>query len=418
MAEAATVLQLMQFSGQVLSCCYDYISRAKSAPKEIQNAIDETTSLKGLLERLQSIANNPQDDRFVILKSLDRPSGPFQACSEALQELDGKLRSLTQASDVRRRLQWPLEAHGIEKILERLGSHKQDFYLALAGDMALHHESTHEAVVEIKDTVEAMQTAKERDKILDWLSGPDSSINFKNAKSKREPGTCSWLIDSNSFKSWVETEKQVMWLHGLPGTGKTVLSATVVDYLESIPLSSVCSVLYYFFDFSNASQQTYVGFLQCLIRQICSKHNSAPVELVTLHAECRGAPPSSDQLLNTLKALLQKQGRTFIVVDALDECLDMEEMCERAPVLEALSAINALAPARLSIFIASRPEADIKRVLEQICDIDINVQSAVIDEDIRCHIRSCLAKDARLKRWPQSIKDEIETELMKDSCGM
>jgi hypothetical protein len=72
MAEAATVIQLIQFSGLVLTCCYEYIDKAKRAPKEIQNAIDETNSIKSLLERLQGIASNPNDDRFVILKSLNR----------------------------------------------------------------------------------------------------------------------------------------------------------------------------------------------------------------------------------------------------------------------------------------------------------------------------------------------------------
>src|SRR5262245_51373211 len=112
MAEAATVIQLLHFSGQVLTFCYDYIDKAKNAPKEIQAIIDDIASLKGLLERLQNIANDPDDERFTLLKSLNRENGAFQTCSKCLAELDKKLKALAEASSTVRRLQWPLQAKG------------------------------------------------------------------------------------------------------------------------------------------------------------------------------------------------------------------------------------------------------------------------------------------------------------------
>src|SRR4051794_32980456 len=98
-AAAATVIQLVQFSAQVLNCCYEYISKAKHAPKEIQKVIDEISSLKGVLENLKPLAEAPGDERFEILRSLDRPSGPFDACTDALTEIDQKLRTLTESSN-------------------------------------------------------------------------------------------------------------------------------------------------------------------------------------------------------------------------------------------------------------------------------------------------------------------------------
>ena len=105
MAEAATVIQLLQFSGLILSQCYNYISSAKNAPKEIQTIILEINSLKGILETLQTLAESLNDGRFALLKSLARLNGASPACSAALVQLDGKLKELMQLSTIRRRLQ-------------------------------------------------------------------------------------------------------------------------------------------------------------------------------------------------------------------------------------------------------------------------------------------------------------------------
>jgi ankyrin repeat domain-containing protein 50 len=418
MAEAATVIQLIQFSGLVLTCCYDYIDKAKRAPKEIQNVIDETNSIKNLLERLQGIASNPNDDRFVILKSLNRENGPFQACSSALAELDEKLKALTDASTVRRHLQWPLEAKGIEKILGRLEKLKSEFYTALAGDTAILTDSIQDTVEEVRETVQDMKAAEEKNRILMWLDGPDPSINHNSAKSKREPGTCEWLVASKDFTSWFNTPatSQLLWLHAFPGAGKTILSSAVIEHLCSQPLSADYAVIYYYFDFSNASRQTYLGFLRSLVRQICARTKTVPKSAVELFDACKGVAPGSEQLLKLLKDLLKKPLRTFLIIDALDECPESEDN-ERKHVLAALAEIKALKAPNLSIFVASRPEVDIKQAMDTVCDIDIDVQATLTNEDIRFHIRAQLMIDPKLKRWQQSIKDEIEERLMKDAGG-
>jgi hypothetical protein len=418
MAEAATVVQLVQFSGLVLSCCYEYISKAKSAPEEIQKAINEISSLKGILENLKPLAETPGDERFNLLKSLDRADGPFEACSDALKELDKKLRALTEASNVRRRLQWPLEAGKIEAVLQKLSEHKTSFILALAGDNGILNLAIDDAIGDVKSSVDGIQAQEQRNRILEWLKGSDPATNHNAAQKKKEDGTCEWLIRSKQFQAFTEGENQLMWLHGIPGAGKTVLSSAVIEFLSTNFLDGDNKVIYYYFDFNDHGKQTCFGCLQSLVRQICSQSSSAPADIVGLYAECKGATPSSEQLVETLKSLLGQDSRIFIVIDALDECKEQEEEEERAAVLDALRDIKSSATGPFNIFVASRPEADISREMSEICDIDLDVQAALVDEDIRCHVRSCLTKDARLKRWPQNVKKEIEDKLTNDANGM
>lgn len=418
MAEAATVIQLIQFSGFVLSCCYEYISKAKDAPKEIQKVIDEVGSLENILKNLKPLAEAPDDERFVILKGLNHPDGPFQACSTALNEIEKKLKALTELSNIRRRLQWPLEAGTIEATIRKLRDHKISFILALAGQSAVSDEIIEKAIVGVQNSVDDIQTKQLHDRILEWLQGADPSTNHNAAQKKRAAGTCEWLISSKQFQAFTDGENQLMWLHGIPGAGKTVLSSAAIEHISNSADLREGKVIYYYFDFNDHAKQTCFGFLQSLVKQICSQSDTTPAEIVKLHAECKGATPSTEQLIDTLTCLLSQDSATFIIIDALDECKEEEDEEERSAVLSALREIKSSASGPFNIFVASRPEIDITREMSDICNIDLDVQSALVDEDIRCHVRSCLAKDAKLKRWPPDIKKEIEDKLTNDANGM
>lgn len=419
MAEAATIIQLVQFSAAVLSCCFSYIQKAKSAPAEITAIIDETTSFKNLLEQLQTIANNPIDERFAILKSHNRPNGAFANACAALAELDAKTKALTEASGLRKRMQWPLESRGIEKILEKLSALKADLYLALTGDVGREVADIHDAVDDVKETLEDMKAAEEKQTILHWLGGPDPSVIYNNAKSKREPGTCEWLIKSDDFQTWCTTGGTLMWLHAFPGAGKTFLSTAVIEHLQCLPLSAEYTLMYYYFDFRDSTRQTSMGLLRSLLRQICSRAKTTPERLRELYQECHGSSPNEEQLLDALSDLLHHAFRAFIVIDALDESPEADDG-ERSKVLDALDVLKALQLQNLSIFVASRPEVDIKEKMKDICDFDIDVQSASTNEDIRLHIRTCLSNKAdKLYRWSNTpLKVEIEEKLMQKAGGM
>jgi hypothetical protein len=266
-------------------------------------------------------------------------------------------------------------------------------------------------------TVQDLRAAEERKRIIDWLRAPDPSPKHNAAKAKRQPGTCEWLLSRSEFRSWIADGNKFMWLHASPGAGKTILSSAVIEQLYAEPFSENFAILYYYFDFSDASRQTYNGFLLSIVSQLCKQSKTLPPAILQLYRSCNSASPNSQDLLDTLIQLLEHEFCVFLVIDALDECPESVDQSERTQVLESLVIIKSLGLLNLSIFVASRPEPDIAIGLRGAADIDLDVQAALVNEDIRCYILACLSNDPKLKRWSQTVKDEIEGELMKGANG-
>lgn len=218
----ASLAALVSLSGAVLGGCYTYIQKARTAPNEITKIINEITSLKGILEHLSSLSGN-DDNRMASLKSLAGPGGPFESCTSTLQELAKKMRSINEASEVRKRLLWPIEGGKLEETLLKIEHHKTTFILALAGDSARSNIEVENAITDVKSTLDDMKIEEKRKEVLHWLKGADPSTNHNAARRKHEPKTGDWLLQSDTFRLWQKEGAQIMWLNGIPGAGKTVL---------------------------------------------------------------------------------------------------------------------------------------------------------------------------------------------------
>lgn len=78
-------------------------------------------------------------------------------------------------------------------------------------------------------------------------------MNYQNALKQRYAETGRWLLESKNYLKWKEEGKTSIWLHGIPGCGKTILSSTVIEdvprFCENDPGKVI---VYFYFDFSEA----------------------------------------------------------------------------------------------------------------------------------------------------------------------
>ncbi|KAF6221635.1 hypothetical protein HO133_001601 [Letharia lupina] len=72
----------------------------------------------------------------------------------------------------------------------------------------------------------------ERQTITDWLSPLDFSQKQRDVYANHQPGTGEWFLGSDKFKGWEGGDNNVLWCHGIPGSGKTVMTSIIVEHLR------------------------------------------------------------------------------------------------------------------------------------------------------------------------------------------
>lgn len=180
-------------------------------------------------------------------------------------------------------------------------------------------------------------------------------------------------------------------------------------------LHSNCALGYHYFDWNNGENQLVSTMLRSIIAQLASNAFALPDAIQTLYNQERGntQAPSIPALLETLTSVVKEvQMHFYVVMDALDEC------SERELVVETISEILDLNKDKLQILVASRREHDIEFGLQPLGGCIVPIQSKIVDEDIAIHVHNRLLQDRQLKKWPDPIKEQIKSTLVKSSQGM
>jgi hypothetical protein len=298
----------------------------------------------------------------------------------------------------------------------------EQYLRAVAEDVRDVHTTLNKRLAEIEDNsrewhrqFREFKLSHEQNKIIQWLQSTDPSTNHNAACERREPLTGNWLLQSDDFAKWKREPKQLLWLHGIPGCGKTILSSTVVEHIKTIcKKDSQCQYLFYYFDFSDSKKQEVAGLLRSLLAQLASRDLKTLKEIERLYNQnsCGKQQPDKKSLLSILLSVLRSPLRTYLIIDALDEC------SQRGEMLGMLSDIYRQCSEEVNVLVTSRKERDIELVLDRLASSSIGIQQTVVDADIRIHLKTCLVEDVKLKRWPSAVKEEMEDALVRGAHGM
>ncbi|RAH67963.1 Pfs, NACHT and ankyrin domain protein, partial [Aspergillus aculeatinus CBS 121060] len=270
---------------------------------------------------------------------------------------------------------------------------------------------------ETKSGIKSLQSDSHHAKLKTWLSPPDVSTNLTDALKCRQQGTCSWLLQSKRYREWRSGKRQHLWLHGIPGCGKTVLSAAIVDDLMQ-QLQPPDVVLFFYFDFKEIEKQSPNKMVRSLVAQLYSScvDSRAELEKLFLFCEKGDRQPTETALLSTFLEMSKHAGRLQIVLDALDEC------SMRGDLLMWLETLSLSDHEGLHLLATSRKEEEIESGLGHWleCTSIILIQSHSINQDIRTYLHETLQSDRGFDRWHRrpEVLNEIEAELMLKADGM
>ena len=133
--------------------------------------------------------------------------------------------------------------------------------------------------------------------------------------------------------------------------------------------------------------------------------------------------PSTSAMVDCLEEMLTppEQGPVYIILDALDECPDSSGIGSvRMQVLTFLRHLVGFRLPNLHICVTSRPEMDIRAVLEPLASSSVQIQDQKGQKrDIEEYVRSVVANsDTAMRSWRDQDKELVIDTLSEKVDGM
>ncbi|KAM0380035.1 hypothetical protein ACHAPZ_000237 [Fusarium culmorum] len=169
--------------------------------------------------------------------------------------------------------------------------------------------------------------------IREWLCSTEydhEGSEYRKHLAFHLEGTGEWLHRSENYQQWHQTpENGLLWIKGVPGSGKSVVAASLIDKL---------------------SQE------QCTLKHYVD--NSRSLDSVSI-----------DELWKHLKAALSSIPRVYCVADALDEMDD-----ENNDFIAQLAELGHMKPSSIKIVLTSRPTAYVEAAMRGIKSLNIRME--------------------------------------------
>ncbi|KAH9015066.1 ankyrin repeat-containing domain protein [Lactarius hengduanensis] len=234
-----------------------------------------------------------------------------------------------------------------------------------------------------------------------------------------------WFFQGSIFIEWKSTGS-LLWIHGKPGSGKSVICSSVIQDLMAVCEAGLAILAYFYFDFKDLSKQTCHDLLLSLVSQL-STRSSLCCDILH-HAykahENGTRQPSDDTLKACLKEMLRLpgQGPILIVLDALDECPDSSGIpSPRDEVLQLVKELVDLHLRGLHICATSRPEVDIRAILEPLAFRSVSLHDESGQKtDIADYVRNIVnsSPSTAMRRWRTDDKTLVIETLTDRADGM
>lgn len=437
-----SLIAVGQLIGSIISCCYNYQQGLKRARKDATRILLETQTLRNVIERLldQVTDNEPNGGKVLpsLARMLNGTGSVFENCLQDLAVLEERLRTpVNKWRKLGRRLLWPLRESEIVKEVETIHRLRNVIESGLAVDTATSIQEIQKDTRELKDRILDFQCAKEvtddqrLQVMLAWLDAPDSSAHHNIVLKGRTEGTGAWLLTGAQFEAWRDSaEMSVLWIHGIPGCGKTVLTSSVIDHVQQFISTRrhASALAFYYFQFSHKDTSTMDLMLRSLIYQISYWKGSSPTALAEFASEHFRhtrrhhksgviyrdgvSQPSTSELISILRGITEEVDEVFLFLDGLDECVDQHDLLE---MVDQMLRWNV---ERLHIFLTGRFDQNLGTTMEVMNVPTVEVNKQVVDRDIELFVKEQLTSHPKLRKWSPKLRDQIRDSLIAGSQGM
>ncbi|KAL9102975.1 MAG: hypothetical protein Q9163_001928 [Psora crenata] len=267
-------------------------------------------------------------------------------------------------------------------------------------------------------------------RLLQWLSTVPYKKHHRASCDDLLQGSGLWLQRTAEFQEWtIASNSSLLWLHGIPGSGKTKLISAVIErILREVDSNLSTSPLAYFYvtkDAAEPQRSDPAEILRALVKQLCFSKGRLPelaIQRPVLQeykkrlkeAEEDDLEPtkfSSSQCIDCILNLTEKNP-AVLIIDAVDEC----NRSRRHELLAALKQIIERSKSLVKVLVSSREDANISQHLSGSPDVYIRTRSNSedINRFVRLKVDEAIENKTLLNGWVSpKLKEHIIDTLIK-----
>ena len=175
------------------------------------------------------------------------------------------------------------------------------------------------------------------------------------------------------------------------------------------------TLAFFYCDFRRPETQDLLNVVGSLVAQICSQRGIFPSVVEQAFDHSHNGPGQKKRpslaLLRELLDLSATQSNLTLLIDAIDECQQRQELFDFFSELQSSST-------NIRVMLTSREEAEIQYGLHSFEHLRIEGHLTEVNNDVRAYIANRLASDRKLQWLNDSVKDDIANLLMEKSAGM
>ncbi|KAF4629542.1 hypothetical protein G7Y89_g8607 [Cudoniella acicularis] len=426
---ASSIAGLLTIADVIVRKGFKYIKDVKEAHESVTKLVEEVNNLSCILHGLNNVAQRLEEDEASLDPStqVHYIESCYKTLSEILKHFNDAIPAMLMSKSSK--MMWPIKKSHIKELLMDVERHKATMTLAMTakGMPALIKILARQG--EIREGIQGMKLSLEEDQaerrkmvisqkrkeLLKVLGSTDARKWQDSNIRLRQPGTGIWFTDGPEFKSWLSTNESKLWINGIPGAGKTILVASIIQEIEKT-VDCSHALAFFYCDYKDSATHDPLTIFGSLARQLILQDERCFPHLTEFYQEhamndgtSRGH--TSEEICELIRKVSKNYQTTMIVVDGLDEIAS-----RRADVTKLLRSLNTKDGSIKTLF-ASRPEYDIGRQLKDFYQISI----AAMSSDLRLYVASEIEKRTReekLRIRDPTLKEHVMKTLVEGADGM
>ncbi|KGO36197.1 hypothetical protein PEX1_030150 [Penicillium expansum] len=333
---------------------------------------------------------------------------------EKIAELDTEVDRLTRISDAEVQLQIQDDMHKTQTIPKSI----QTPFSRVVDASTIYAKS-----------VEEQQFRQ----LLTWMSSVPYLQHHARHSEARLQGSTEWLFKHPRYTEWNETStSSILLLHGIPGSGKTSLTSSVVDsFLRSKSQNPLAAPVAYFYCGDSKMGRYWADpeeTMGCLTRQVAviDRQKLEVHEHVLLEYQRKAAEANLDgfdvpklKISQCADLILGVLGSNpaILVVDGVDEI----EETRRYELLDALKRIRDESASVVKIFLSGREDRNILGRLSDALMLRVEENDTRLDIELFVKNKVLLGISTLCLlggEVPRDLQEELIAFLLNRSRGM